>query len=212
MPIRRNAQRSQCTNHMRWIGLSIQEYARNYSELPPAFTINANGTRLQSWRLFVYDVEDYDHDLRESVDFDQPWNSEVNRKFLSTRDTSHCFWCPTVTRHKLSNYVVVIGPNTPWTGPIPTPVSDPIPRSNKILFVEWEPSDIYWAEPRDITVEEFLDWFQGNAPGSPHGDTLRYIDWELNVHELNRDADIQEVRKLLEFPTDNAVSSAARNG
>jgi hypothetical protein len=75
-----------------------------------------------------------------------------------------------------------------------------------LLIVDWPRSDIQWAEPRDVSVEEFLDFF-GDAEQSEvfHDDVLLYVDANLVVRELPLATNIDKVRKLL-FGTDEAAS------
>ena len=66
-------------------------------------------------------------------------------------------------------------------------------------MVEWPKSDIHWAEPRDVTVEEFLDWFR-SKPGrwdSSHPGCILYVDAAGEVGEIPNDTDPETVRKLL---------------
>jgi hypothetical protein len=65
--------------------------------------------------------------------------------------------------------------------------------------VEWPQSDIHWAEPRDVTVDEFLEWFRpkGGPSGSNHPGSILYVDAGGEVHELPNDSDPDAVRRLL---------------
>jgi hypothetical protein len=57
-----------------------------------------------------------------------------------------------------TNYLAVIGPGTAWRKDGPVKFSDlPDGGSHTIMLVEVANSDVHWAEPRDITVEEALE-------------------------------------------------------
>jgi hypothetical protein len=68
-----------------------------------------------------------------------------------------------------------------------------------ILVVEWPKSDIHWAEPRDVTVEEFLDWFRSKPSrwDSNHTGCILYVDAAGEVGEIPNDADPETVREML---------------
>ena len=109
------------------------------------------------------------------------------------------FHCPSSGRkseNPLTDYVAVVGPDTLWPGKVP---GDLKKHPKGILVVEWPNSNIHWAEPRDITVEEFLDWFRKkpSEQNSLHPGGLLYIDAQGNVGELRNDTDPETVRKLL---------------
>ena len=65
-----------------------------------------------------------------------------------------------------------------------------------ILVVEWPHSGIHWMEPRDIGIEEFLEWFSSGRRGF-HGRTLMYVDVGGQVGELKAGTDRQQVLDLL---------------
>jgi type II secretory pathway pseudopilin PulG len=47
------ARRSQCNNNLRNIALALQNYAEVYQALPPAYTVDADGRPLHSWRTLI---------------------------------------------------------------------------------------------------------------------------------------------------------------
>ena len=50
---RSTAQRTQCLNNLRNIALALINYHENYQALPPAYTVDATGRRLHSWRTLI---------------------------------------------------------------------------------------------------------------------------------------------------------------
>lgn len=130
------------------------------------------------------------------MDFSKPWNDPENAKFIECLGDT--FSCPASGKGQespLTDYVAVVGPETLWPGKEPGEFKS----GSAVLVVEWPRSDIHWAEPRDVTIEEFLDWFR-SKPGrwdSSHSGCLLYVDADGKVGEIPYDADPATVRKLL---------------
>lgn len=66
-------------------------------------------------------------------------------------------------------------------------------------MVEWPESDVQWTEPRDLSVEEFLQWFeaQRGKPTIHPGDSILYLGDDFEVHELPLETSLDEVRRRL---------------
>src|SRR5579864_1381633 len=47
------ARRAQCTNNLKQIALALSNYEQANSALPPAFTVDAEGKPLHSWRTLI---------------------------------------------------------------------------------------------------------------------------------------------------------------
>ena len=70
-------------------------------------------------------------------------------------------------------------------------------KDDTLLLVEWPRSDIYWAEPRDITLDELPTVLTAAGFANEHSSSLRYVDWSATVHELPLDASTHaKVRQL----------------
>src|SRR5690242_8873949 len=51
--VRPAARRSQCVNNMKQIMLALINYEQSYEALPPAYTVDAKGRPLHSWRTLI---------------------------------------------------------------------------------------------------------------------------------------------------------------
>src|SRR4051794_16138712 len=47
------ARRSQCVNNLKQIALALHSYEQAHKALPPAYTVDAQGRRLHSWRTLI---------------------------------------------------------------------------------------------------------------------------------------------------------------
>ena len=80
---RHAARRSQCVNNMKQISLALWNYEREYKALPPAYTVDAHGRPLHSWRTLILPYLEQES-LYKSIDLSKPWNDPVNAKALKT--------------------------------------------------------------------------------------------------------------------------------
>ncbi len=197
---RQNAQKWECRSNLKLIGIHLRNYHDTYDMLPPACIADENGSPLLSWRVLVADYGYYDLDFKTKLDFSQPWDNQANSRFLSSLITVG-WQCPSaeVKKPGTTQYVAVTGPGTLWDEK-----EARLSESDKrILVNEWPDSDIYWAEPRDITATELLEWLKSKSETN-HPGCLLYLDGSGEARELRTDSDPETVRRLL-------VGDAAQN-
>ena len=142
-----------------------------HKSLPPAYLTNKDGLAVLSWRVCAAQFS-HDNDLRR-IDFSRPWNGPENASlvyfnypFGYYNDLFHCPGSFEEPENPLTDYVAVVGPDTLWPGKTP---GDLKTHPKAILVVEWPKSNIHWAEPRDISVEEFLEWFARSRRAAAFG-------------------------------------------
>jgi prepilin-type processing-associated H-X9-DG protein len=86
----RTAYRAQCTNNFKQISLAILNYEDAYHALPPAYTVDAGGRPLHSWRTLILPYLEQ-QDLYATIDLSKPWNDPANARALATPiDTYRC--------------------------------------------------------------------------------------------------------------------------
>jgi hypothetical protein len=194
-----NDRKVECSMRLKEIWRVLESYEAKHGVFLPAYTSDAKGTPLSSWRMRVTAYDSYHDTFHANVDFSQPWNSPDIR--------SHSLFYRSPVSHNPQNsdftdYVAVVGPGTFWDPKQQLAIAKIADKSNwprQIVVVEWPRSDIHWAEPRDITVEEFLDWFRskhGRGDGN-HPGCLMYVDAQGNVGTLRNGTDPEEVRRML---------------
>ena len=139
-----------------FVGAAISSYQNQHGEYPPAVVLNDHGTPITSWRTLVAPILN-----GESVPFDfkEPWNSPKNSKLIEEVpfDLVSARWPP---KKGCTSYVAVTGPGTIWDAENRKKSPDDSSIGNSIMIVELPDSDIVWTEPRDMTFEEFLAWWE----------------------------------------------------
>jgi prepilin-type processing-associated H-X9-DG protein len=156
---REAARRMQCMNNLKQVGLALCNYHDTYKHFPPANICDKNGKPLYSWRVAILPMMEFGR-LYNSLTKDEPWNSQTNATFLGKLSFPE-YICPSAEldpKDYTTNYVAVIGPGTTWREDGPVKLSAlPDGGSHTVMAVETVNSDVHWAEPRDLTVEEALD-------------------------------------------------------
>ena len=88
------ARRAQCTNNLKQIALALHNYEQAYQALPPAYTVDAQGRPLHSWRTLILPYLEQEP-LYRSIDLSKPWNDPANARARET--VLPVFRCPEAT-------------------------------------------------------------------------------------------------------------------
>jgi type II secretory pathway pseudopilin PulG len=71
------ARRTQCKNNLKQVALALHNYADDHHALPPAYTVDAKGRPLHSWRTLILPYLD-EQALYDSIDLSKPWDDPKN--------------------------------------------------------------------------------------------------------------------------------------
>ncbi len=160
---REAARRMQCSNNLKSIGLALHNYESVYRSLPPAFTVDANGQRLHSWRTLILPFMEQ-VTLYEQIDLDKPWDDPANIQFSTVAIPQYT--CPsTPLAPGSTTYVAVVDPSSIFPGSTAVTfgqVADGL--SNTLFVVETDDTNaVNWMSPDDISLQTFAA-----AGGSRH--------------------------------------------
>jgi len=158
------AQRAQCVNNLKQIGLALHNYHDVYGAFPPAASVDANGKPLLSWRVAILPFLNQ-VGLHSQFKLDEPWDSPNNIKLLA--QMPNAFGCPgdgeigaTSTR-----YQGIVGQGTIFDGTKGTPLQSITDgTSNTIIAVEAE-TPVEWTKPDDVALAEVLTALGSSHPG-----------------------------------------------
>ena len=191
----------ECGNCLKQIGIALRAYHIQYATFPPAFSCDENGQRLNSWRTIIVPGR-ISYTFSPTYDFSAPWNSPGNIRLRQqgAADAGVFFHCPSASGSstELTNYVAIVGAETMWSGSEPTAAAGDGSDDDKILVIEIINSDIEWAEPRDLTLDEALDLTRRtNRVGSGHTEGIHYLTVGGEVRTLSPDIDRESLRRLI---------------
>ena len=195
------AQRSMCTNNLKQIGLALHNYHDVYNCFPPAVITDKDGKPMRSWRVAILPYIEQQA-LYQRYNFNEPWNGPRNR--LVADQVIPTYRCPSDRSPSPTetNYVMIVGKGT--IGGTPNEIvgvkdiTDG--TSNTILVVEVTGSGINWAEPRDLTLEEFayrINDGSGKGICSKHPGGAMVLVADGSVRFVSDALDPETLRRLI---------------
>ena len=144
------ARQAACMNNLRQITIALNAYASEHHALPPAYTVDANGRPLHSWRTLILPYLQQDA-LYRTIDLSKPWNDPVNAKAFNTAlQVYHCpdldAWPSNKTAYRAS-----VGPHAFLHPTEPRPrASMSQDKASAIAVIEVARQDaIPWMAPED---------------------------------------------------------------
>ncbi|HQU43924.1 MAG: hypothetical protein B7Z73_12760 [Planctomycetia bacterium 21-64-5] len=202
------ARRGVCAGHLKQIGLALQNYHDVHGCFPSPYIADAQGKPMHSWRVAITPYIE-SGPFYQQYDLSRPWDAPGN--LALTRAWWHDFYaCPSANPQPgagFTNYVMVVGPSAAarageWRsldqitdGPAKT-----------VLVAEIADSDIFWAEPRDLSVDEMSLRINDKSKPSisshhPHGAMALFADGSIKL--LDESTTSAELRAMLTSAADD---------
>ena len=164
--------RRACVDRMHRVTLAILLYECDHGTLPPAYTVDASGNPLHSWRVLLLPYLGQ-QELFDSIRLDEPWDSEHNQQFH--KHVLETYQCPSSgLKPGQTTYSVVVGPDTAFQAGQGKSLSDFGPKSAGMILLVERRSPGCWMDPAlDVPQEVAEEGVNESAPGndaiaSPH--------------------------------------------
>lgn len=181
LPALAAARRAQAMSNLRQVGFALYDYQSKNGSFPPAYSADADGTPLLSWRVLLLPYLGEESLYRE-FDLAQPWDSERNRPLIAKIPRvyqSPFLWS---NANGATHVVAVIGPNAAWTEAAPVNLEELVDGAHNTLWVvEYARDDIPWTKPADLSSQWMS--FTINDPSKPaigsvsrHGAAIVLVD------------------------------------
>ncbi len=202
---REPARRMQCSNNMKQIMYAFYDYREEHGHFPPAYTVDAGGKPLHSWRVLILPyLEIETNGLYEKIRLDEPWDSEHNRQFHP--EAPLIFRCPSVTFHEVAPipvpsgcyYSAIVGEEAAFFGS-ETKSSTEEERKETIFLAERR-IPVNWMDPsREMTFETACKGVNVDAMGisSYHPEIAHVAFGDGSVGQLPNNIDGETLRKML---------------
>lgn len=177
--VRDSSRETRCKNNLKQIVAALHAYHDRWQSFPPAYTIDAQGRRLHSWRVLIlpYLGQQGQQQLYNSIDLSQPWNSPRNVPFLAKMPPE--FGCPADAGPgaTATNYVAVVGDKCVFRGEKPVRIDEITDgTSNTVVVGEVIGANIPWMKPDDLSLSSFRGF------SSKHSAAVRYVTADGAVH------------------------------
>jgi prepilin-type processing-associated H-X9-DG protein len=186
------ARRAQCINNLKQIALALLNYKEVYKAFPPAYTVDANGRPLHSWRTLILPFSGHEP-LYQTIDLSKPWNDPANAKALVT-DLAF-FHCPASDApSNTTTYLATLAPNgclIPNKSRRLTEITDP--QSATLMVIEaGEENAVPWMAPFD--ADESLVLSLGPATKLDHagGGNACLVDGSVRFLKVSTSASVRK--------------------
>lgn len=146
---REPARRAQCVNNLKQIALALHNYEQEYKALPPAYTVDAEGRPLHSWRTLILPYLEQTR-LYRSIDLTKPWNDPANAKALATSLPS--YHCPSSPGEpNTTTYLAIVAPGGCFDPTQPRSLEDITDEASSTLMVieAGEEYAVPWMAPEN---------------------------------------------------------------
>ncbi|MBQ2849356.1 MAG: DUF1559 domain-containing protein [Thermoguttaceae bacterium] len=168
-------------SRLQTLQIATLRYQSERGTLPPAFTVDADGKPLHSWRVLILPyINDATKTLYDQIRLDEPWDSPHNRRFAAR--TPDVFRRPEdVPDSNLAAYSVIVGPNSLYNAngvgvDLAERVADPERVALSQALIVERKTPVEWMRPDAEILETtaFEDGIDGTArqlpgPASPNG-------------------------------------------
>lgn len=199
------ANRTWCMNNLKNITLALISYADTHKAFPPAYTVDANGNRLHSWRTLILPYLDQQA-LYESIDLSKPWSDPANAKAYGTE--LDVFMCPSAKLSKgLTTYLGNATIDGCFTGDRPRPISEITDSPDQtVLVAEVAPAQaVHWMAPQDADESILLNFVSRNKPAHNGVVNAGFVDGTVHALSVNLDSHVR--RSLMTVSGNDALSA-----
>jgi len=199
LPARRTsseaARRAHCGHNLRQIGLALQEYESVHHALPPAYTVDAAGKPLHSWRTLILPFLG-EKALYEKIDLSKPWDDPANKAAF---DSQVVFYrCPSVELPAAhTTYLAVVAANGCFSPTQPRKLSEIRDDRNLTLMVVEVAANraVHWMAPSDATEQEISQL--GTVAKPPHPGGAQAVCVSGSVLFVSADSTPAKLRALI---------------
>ena len=150
------ARRSQCKNNLKQIALALHNYADSWNALPPAYTVDADGNPLHSWRTLILPYLDQ-QPLYKTIDLSKAWNDAANAEAYKT--AVWAFQCPSTDCPEIhTTYMAIVAAGGCFRSAEPRQLSEITDEYGETLMViEVDPGHaVHWMSPLNADTKLVL--------------------------------------------------------
>jgi prepilin-type processing-associated H-X9-DG protein len=187
---REAARRASCSNNLRNIALALHNYESTYGRLPPAYTVDASGNQLHSWRTLILPFMEQKA-LYDQIDLAKPWDDPANQRARNT--PLRLYECPSNTAGRLmTTYFAVAAPSGCFKPTESISFADVKDRRDRtLMLIEIsEKHAVHWMSPQDATEEMILNRGTDFDLSHPNGSQAAFVDGHIEYLTENVRPDV----------------------
>jgi len=157
------APRSACANNLKQIITAMHMYHEKYGEFPPAYTVDARGKRLHSWRTLILPYLD-ESALYTVIDLSKPWDDPAHT-LLRKKAAPTIYRCPNLVESKThTSYLAIVTPRSCLRGGKSVSAAEITDGPSESIVVFEAPRDhaVHWMSPNDADEQLFLSISSGS--------------------------------------------------
>jgi len=193
--------RSDCSNNLKRIALALREYEARYHALPPAYTVDADGKPLHSWRTLILPFLER-IDLYRKIDLSKPWNDPANAE--ACKSEILVYRCPSgVLPEYHTTYQAIVAPDgclRPGQARRLAEITGD--HAQTLLVIEVDPEHaVHWMAPTDADLDLLLGFNRQSTFAHSGGFTAAFVDG--SVRFLSAELPADERRALVSIAGDD---------
>ena len=173
------ARRAQCNNNLKQIAIALMNYESDYHSLPPAYSVDAEGKPLHSWRTLILAYLEQ-RPLYEKIDLSKPWDDPANKAAYDTKVST--YECPSAAgpaRH--TTYLAVVGPTSCLRAAEPrllAEITDDHDLTVMVMEVDAEHA-VHWMSPTDASERLILSFAEARRLSHPGGAQAAFVSGQI---------------------------------
>jgi prepilin-type N-terminal cleavage/methylation domain-containing protein/prepilin-type processing-associated H-X9-DG protein len=202
------ARRAQCKNNLKQIVLALHNYRDTYHTFPPAYTVDARGKRMHSWRTLILPFLE-GKALYDKIDLSKAWDDPANAAARESQVFQYV--CPEAQcSPNQTTYLAVVAPKSCLQPGKPRDLPDISgDLGNKLMIVEVDsPHAVPWMAPQD--ADEALVLSLGPNTKLPHGDGFMAAFVDGSVPFLPADTSAAKRRAMISIDGSQKLTGETR--
>jgi hypothetical protein len=183
-----------CRNNLRQIGFALENYAERNGSYPPAYTVDATGKPLHSWRTLILPYLE-EAALYKSIDLTKPWDDPVNAKALHAHVLAfQCAEAELPPNH--TSYLAIVTPQSCLRGGksvTPADVTDGLAKTITVIEVPNEKT-VPWMSPQDADESLFAELLRNPKPKATPGQNATWPHRGQITHVVYADSRVEAIK------------------
>lgn len=170
------ARRTQCMNNLKQIGIALHNYADEWGTLPPAYTVDADGNPLHSWRTLILPWLDQSP-LYNTINLSKAWNDPANLKAYETPVPAYS--CPSTEGPGThTTYMAVVARGGCFQSDQPREFSEITDEHGEtLMIIEVQPEHaVHWMAPVDADEQRILSFGPESKLAHSGGLNAAFVD------------------------------------